>query len=252
MDISMSSGFSFARVLQLCKRNLFLKKKMILIGLAALIGLLLVLYAGIYAFTPTHLDVPKESLEFSGKNTVFTIALRIFQYVGYAFTSTMFYELNSTGSAPQFFTLPAKTSEKLLSAWLISYVGYTVFGIIVLYLFSLIMDVDQKLFFSTNTFNELWMYTILQSIFLFGAVYFKANNFLSTIVAILGFMISLGLIFFLLNLFFDDFEAWSFTIPTTLLASTTSHIISSIVFTILVSALFIWFTYLRLKNRQIA
>jgi len=107
-------------------------------------------------------------------------------------------------------------------------------------------------FFSIDTLNELWTYTIFQSVFLFGAVYFKANNFLSTIVAMLAALVSLGLIFLLLTNLVAGFEEWTFTIPTTLLASTATNIVSSILFTLIVSALFIWFAYLRLKNRQIA
>ena len=217
---------------------------MIFIGLAAIATIIVFIKASLIYYGDGSSNMAPVIMSF---------AFVIFQYTGYAFTSTMFNELNSAGSSPQFYTLPATNFEKLTAAWLISYVCYTVVGLIALYVLNLLSGMSTGWFFSIDTFNKLWTYTIFQSIFLFGAVYFKANNFLSTIVAILGALISLGLIFLLITkLVPAGFEGWSFKIPTTLFMSSTSHIVSSIVFTLVVSALFIWFAYLRLKNRQIA
>lgn len=245
MSMAVTNNFSMDRIIYLCKRYIAIKKNMIFIGLAAMASIIVFIKAVlIYLGDGSHNLAP----------AILSLAFVIFQYAGYAFTSTMFNELNSAGSAPQFYTLPATTFEKISAAWLISYVGYTLVGLTALYILSLLSGMEAGWFFSLNTFTELWIYTIFQSIFLFGAVYFKANNFLSTIVAMLGLMISLGLIYFLLEHIhvFDSMKTWTFSIPTTLLASTTTHIISSIVFTVILTSLFIWFAYLRLKNRQIA
>ena len=244
-SISMKNSFSLERVIQLCKRYVAIKKNMILIGASAIIGLLLIVYALILSFAPSDFTL-------SNSLVVMTFAFMIFKYTGYAFTSTMFNELNNSGSAPQFYNLPANTSEKLFSAWLLSYVCYTLIGLVALYIFTLISGMSADWFFSKQTMGEIVLYTIVQSIYFFGAVYFKANNFISTLVALLAFNLSLVLIYLALKTYIPGFEEWLSSVAVNFIKSVFSNNFTNVLFTIVISAMIMWFAYRKLKNRQIA
>ena len=237
------NSVSFQRILQLCKRYVAFKKKMIQVGFAVIISLITVMAIWMLNFMPD---------DHRSLNMVFSFAFILFQYAGYALSSTMFNELNEKGSAPQYFTLPAKTTEKLLSAWLISYVAYTLIGLFFLYIFSMIIGMDIGSVLTMQNLSEFMIYTTLQSIFIFGAIYFKANNFLSTVLALFVFMITFSLIYLGLKTYIPGFETWLSGSLSVLTSSIFANLTSGILFTLLISGLFIWFTFIRLNNRQIA
>lgn len=237
------NSVSFQRVLQLCKRYVALKRRMIEVGFAVIISLITVMSIWMLNFMPD---------DHRSLNMVFSFAFILFQYAGYALSSTMFNELNEKGSAPQYFTLPAKTTEKLLSAWLISYVAYTIIGLFSLYIFSMVIGMDTGSVLTMENFSEFMIYTILQSIFIFGAIYFKANNFLSTLLTLFVFMTTFSLIYLGLKTYISGFEAWLSGFLSVFTSSISANLASGILFTLLVSGLFTWFTFIRLKNRQIA
>jgi hypothetical protein len=225
---------------------MFIKKEMILKGLSVIVSLLLVIYLTLLFFNQSLNDSA------SGAIVVNVFALFIFKYSGYALTSTMFYELNSSGSAPFIYTLPAKTSEKLFSAWLFSFVGYTTVGLTALYLFSLIIGMDANWIFSKENFVQIQIYTIGQSVYFLGAVYFRNNNFLSTFLALLIVGIGFSLVIFFIKEHFPGFEAWTSYIWIQLEHYLFSSNLKSILFTAVISSGFIGLAYRKLKNRQIA
>ena len=53
----MNSSFSFERVILLCKRYLAIKQNMILIGVSAMMGLLVLTYVGMIYFDPVNLQL---------------------------------------------------------------------------------------------------------------------------------------------------------------------------------------------------
>ncbi|MDR9419774.1 hypothetical protein [Gracilimonas sp.] len=243
MDTKTINQFSTARVLQLTKRYVELKKRMLLIGFAVIISFIVALSVWVLFYVPDN---------FSSHRLIFSYGLLIFYYAGFALSSTMFDELNKESLASQFYTLPVKTSEKLLSAILVSYVGYTLVGLIVLYVFSIIIGMNSADIFTTQRLSDLMIYTILQAIFIFGAVYFKANNFLSTLVSVFVFLLASTLMILGLKSIFPGLED-SFSLGVlSFISGDILNLGSGILFTLLISAFFIWFTYLRLKNRQIA
>ncbi|MEP1304598.1 MAG: hypothetical protein ABJK11_12525 [Balneola sp.] len=241
----MNSSFSFERVILLCKRYLAIKQNMILIGVSAMMGLLVLTYVGMIYFDPVNLQL-------TGSINVMTFAFIIFKYSGYGLASTMFYELNSKGSAPQFFTLPSNAFEKLVSAWLVSYVSYTIVGFCALYSFSLIVGKDPALFFSKQTLNELIIYSIGHSVYFFGAIYFKANNFLATLVS----LISLSAIFMLVGYLIDTFVPGIDHSMRKFVSLFDNPFFNSsfgnLLLIVGLSGFFIWMSLVRLKNRQIA
>ena len=218
---------------------------MILTGFGILLGLIVLAKVFIHYFMnfPGFNDSPR----------IISMAFSIFTWGGYAFTSTMFNELNKPSTAAQFLTLPASNLEKLCSAWLVSYVGYTLVGILVLDIIILILEgwgVSWLLNF--EMLNRLLTYTIVQSLFLFGAVYFKANNFLSTLVTIIGVAIFWSLWMIWLQKIYPDFSFRVLTKFGLLASSEEKNLMFSFVTSISISGLFIWFSFLRLKKRQIA
>lgn len=221
-------------------RNIALKKGMIYGGLVIIAGLLLITKLLTTFFPPINLIFGP---------VLFSTTAMIMTYGGYAFSSTMFNELNSAGSASQFLTLPASTLEKLTAAWLVSYVAYTAVGMAALYILSLIVGVNVSSMSTFTSLSGFYIYTILQSVFLFGAIYFKANNFLSTLVAMLVFAIGLSLISITLNSFIPNIAPLLFSVSSYFSVETP---IGGIVNTVIISLVFLGFAYLRLKNRQIA
>lgn len=167
------------------------QKRMIMIGGAIIVGIIALLYIPMVALAPSNF----KSL---GPVNIMTIAFTLFTWAGYGLTSTMFEEINSAEFATQYFTLPASSFEKLTSALALSYISYSILGLFALHFISLILGIDSNFIFKIETFNNLLIYTIFQSVFLFGAAYFKTNNFLSTVVSILAFMIVFSLIIFVL------------------------------------------------------
>ncbi len=243
MNESISAGFSMNRLIQLCSRYFAIKKNMILLGGLAVFGLIAILYFLLVIFGLLPL---RQSGVFGMMDLVFTVL----SYAGYAFTSTMFNEVNTNSTATHFLTLPASSIEKLLSAWVVSYVCYTIVFIFSLYIISLILGVGNNFIFSEEIINRLLAYTILQSIFLFGAVYFKANNFLSTIVALLAFAVMASLI--VLALDYVGFSKNGWVLSKFVKGDSTAALFKSVILTTTVSAFFIWLSLSRLKKRQLA
>lgn len=224
----------------LINRQIALKKRMIYGGLAVIIGFLLITILLISLSTPEN--------QLYGPLT-FSIASILVTYGGYAFSSTMFNELNLSGAATQFLTLPASALEKLTAAWFISFVGYTAVGAVSIFLLSLIVDINLSAVPVMSSMPSLYAYIITQSIFLFGAVYFKANNFLATVVAMMVVVLGFSLIYILLKSFIPNI-ATIFDSVTVYLSELKQW--GNILLTIVVSLIFSGLTYLRLKTRQIA
>lgn len=252
-SITQTSGFSIDRFLQVSRRFLLINQKKWAIGFAGAIGLLFVVWFAMNTLGQHNVN-----------SALFTLSLGLglFQLGGYVITGNIFNELNRTGSASQLFTLPASTFEKLFSAWFITYLCYSFFGILILYLFYLLLGVGNTVFFEiqsdyTQTFfgtgiaDHLRTYTIYHSIFLLGAAYFRKYNFLKTAFSILFFFIVVGVlpILFLITIGFSP-EFTPETLQLDLLAENFYWVRYAIGF--FFTILFLVFAYLRLKNRQVA
>ena len=246
MRAILSNNFSFERVIQLCRRYIAIKKRMLIIGASISFGLVLIIYLGMVSLAP-------EAFKQNGVFNVMTIGITIFTYTGYALSSTMFYELNSAGSATMYFTLPTSSFEKLLSALFLSYFCYSLVGLVILYILSIVLGVTDNIFLSVKTLNSLLLYTFFQSVFLFGAAYFKSNNFLSTVVGIMAVAIIISLSVLFLDYIGLWRDGWSLSTLFDISESDKAAIlIKNLVQTIVTTGFFIWMAFRRLKNRQIA
>lgn len=254
----MTQGFSLERFKRVTYRLLLINKKRYALGIGGtLIGLFAFwLLIGVFS--------SQQSLQESSA-IVLAFGTVIYQIGGYVLTASIFSELQSPGSASQFLTLPATTGEKLFSGWMISYVFYTVVAFLGLSLLLMVMTFTGNLFFSaeirsisalTDIYlnNVVLVYLFFNSVFLLGATYFKGNNFLKTAFSLLLFMAFVGFMMVIATYFMGP-ENFTFTIAPLAyfnIDNTILKLLFQLLFTLPFTALFLTFSYFRLKNRQVA
>ena len=104
--------------------------------------------------------------------------------------------------------------------------------------------------FTADVISTILGFFFYQSIFLLGAIYFKSNNFIKTllvvIVFVLGalFVLNIGLLIFGLS---QNQEFFLNIQLGTLWLTPLKYIVGTIMTTV-----FIWLSYLQLKNKQVA
>lgn len=250
--ITQTPGFSFDRFLQVCKRFITINQRTWAIGFAGALGLIIAVWL-MYNF------VGERDILMYG--TISSLLQLLYLLGGLIITSSIFNELHNTGSASQLFTLPASTFEKLSAAWFLSYLCYTVIAIILIVLIHAILgfttDIPQHAvhlsIIDMDLFSQVLSYTTYHSIFLLGAVYFHKNNFVKTALSIILFFLSLGIIFIIL-FFISGAESFSGQISAETIfgLSAGAAWIFRVIISIAITALFLFFSYIRLKNRQVA
>jgi|AntRauTorcE11897_2_1112592.scaffolds.fasta_scaffold03344_3 hypothetical protein len=253
----MTPGFSFERFKQVSYRSLVINKKRYALGIG---GTLI----GLYAFWLLMGVFSSQQTLRENSTAILAFGTVIYQIGGYVLTASIFSELQSPGSASQFLTLPATTSEKLFSGWVISYVLYTIVAFLGLSLLLLVMTLTANLFFSAEVQsiseltkiylnNVVLVYLVFNSVFLLGATYFKGNNFLKTAFSILLFFAVAGfLVIFITFLVGPDNITFIIRPPMFLQNSEYAQLLFQIIYTLPLTALFLVFSYYRLKNRQVA
>lgn len=243
MEAIQTNTFSIERVIMLIKRFLLMRKKMILTGAAVTVVLLAVIGA-------------LSSIGPAANNTIDIIllfnAMSILTYVGGALSSVLFAELNKPGTAVPYLILPASSGEKLLAAGLISYIGFTIVGLISLFLFSLIIGVDPAEFAGMITWQHILNYVSAQSVFLFGSAFFHSNNFLNTFLWVILFFGLFALITILLNKFSLGSLLWFSGSDTFTYADIRGSSAFSLIVNLPATCFFLWMTHRRLQKRQIA
>jgi len=214
--LAINNNFSLKRFNLVLKRFIIFNRQSWLLGYGAGFGFLLLIW-----LIPITLSTP-DSSHYSF-DAILSSAFLIYTLGGLLLTSHLFYELHSSASAYQLLTLPAATFEILFSAWLISSLGYTLAVVIGLIGLSIVVESISAIlmgsFANYSLFNPFRMdflatmgtYLGYQSIFLFGAVFFRKNNFLKTLISIIIiFMmiaaVSVTTFFFIMSSQQDGFE----------------------------------------------
>jgi hypothetical protein len=182
-----TNSYNPQRQLLLLGRQLSVSRQTWLIAAGAIFGVLLIVTALAAVLNPAEL------YEIQG------FYLVAFFFGGLIFTSQAFKELHSPHRSYFFLTLPASTLEKLVAAWLITsplyIIGFTLFSFIIFLLGFLIGGVpfSMSYFFNGGLGEAILSYMVVQTTFLWGAVYFRKNNFLKTVLAliVLGIILSL-------------------------------------------------------------
>lgn len=243
MEASQRQLFSSERVFMLIRRFFFMRKKMLVVGMAISICILAIL--GLLSLIGSSPD------QFIQKVFVRN-ALSIMTFVGAALSSVMFSELNSSDSAVPYITLPVSSAEKLIAAGLMIYIGYTIVGLTIVYFFSLVIGLDFNSFFAELTPGYLLNYLSFQTIFLFGSAFFRSNNFLSTLLSVMLFFAAIALISVAIaNLYQGPLVRFGNPVMDVIETFRNSTILM-LLFHLGLSGLFLGLTYRRLQTRQIA
>jgi hypothetical protein len=250
-----TNSFSFTRLVQVIKRTYILNKRTWGTGALVIIGALLLFW-----FFPLILGRQPWHQFISGN--LIQPALFFYTVGGLFLTSAVFYELHSPDSAFLTLTLPATSFEKIASAWLITSVLFTVASaliyiilVLILHGFSMIyVDADVPFSLYQLETSEIGQTVVsyfgYQSIFLLGAIIFKKNNFLKTLLAIIVFMIGLFMIVgFLFLIIGGETLTGSYTVQfsANALFNTLYPIINILIVIVILSI-----SYIRLKNKQVA
>jgi hypothetical protein len=182
-----SSIYNPERQLLFVQRQATLFRNRWFIAAAAIMGVLLLITLATAYFSPQKLHQMVGFYQFT------------FWLVGLIFTSQIFLELHAPNQAYSFLTLPVSTLEKLMGSWLLTsplYVlGFTAISYLIYLLGVLVTGfaVSPLTFFAQGYWQSVASYMVIQTIFLWGAVYFRKNNFLKTVLAQLVLSVLLGL-----------------------------------------------------------
>ena len=182
--MNTSSVFSLQRFYLVLRRHMMYNQKTLLVSFAA---------AGAFLLVVSFLNTFTSRGEFSIET--FNILGMVLLFVGgFLLTSRVFNELHTPARGQFFLTLPASNLEKLATAWLVSAPVYTIIALLGLTLVSLLASLLSALAFGSGimVFNPLTkpvifmagIYLVTQSVFLLGAVYFRKNNFMKTLLAL--------------------------------------------------------------------
>lgn len=181
--MEQNNFFSFSRLVNMIIRHYVLSYKGLIIAFSAIVGVLAIIGA---------------LISFGQPGFNFEIFTGLFYFlmftVGYIFTSTVFNEMHRPECSVYYLSLPSSNFEKLLTAWLAStlfyllisfaayHIAYVLASLFALAMFEVPFGLRSVL--SAEFFKVSLVYSITQSIFFFGAVYFKGYNFLKTILSV--------------------------------------------------------------------
>jgi hypothetical protein len=173
----ISNSFNRKRFFLLLKKDFYTQYKTYLIALGAIFGILLI----VNICSITSFDQWNFNLVF------YPLTLFI---GGFIFTSLSFQELAHEQSRISYLTLPASNLEKFISRLITTSIGYVVVSLVLYFLFSAFAFAMNKVIFgyAHPIFNPshpviglcILIYLVTQSIFLFGAIYFRGNTFIKT------------------------------------------------------------------------
>ena len=245
---------SFHRLLQVCKLTYYKNRRQWLTGLLAASGIILVVWVLpllISGFTSGSISGPSD----------FSFAMFVFVLWGLLVTSDIFQELHSPATAYQSLTLPSTSGEKFLAAWILTFPFLLLVFIASLFVISLLVSVIYGILngglsfstiylpFSSETYELTTRYFYYNSLFLLGAILFKKNNFLKTLLAIITIVISF-LFLTAVTMFIitagSGVDSFSFQLDDPHLMDTISRI-----FMFVVAFTSLLLTYLLLKKRQV-
>lgn len=172
------------RLYLLTRRHIFSNAKGWLVAFGAVSGALLVISLLTAYFNPENLP------------NLAPTYITIMFIGGYILTSNIFSELHDTRKATHYLTVPVSTTERLLSAWLLTAVVFPILSMLLITLIILIANLLMNLTLDFQPFQQVFYnggyrifrtYLITQSIFLLGAAYFRKNNFLKTVLTMFVF-----------------------------------------------------------------
>ena len=196
-------GFSLERLWLLIRRSVLLDLKLWVTGFSAVTGFyFLISLMGMYIQSQQTAELPGD---FYHHSSAVNTGLFLYALGGYLMASRIFQELHDPARGYVLLTLPASAKEKFLSAWLITAPFYTIAVMAVLFLMELVCSaIDVRLFgagfgwfnpLNSEVLMKIIAYFGMHSIFLLGGVFFRKNNFIKTILALVIAHIVLAMVF---------------------------------------------------------
>ncbi|AWO00960.1 hypothetical protein DLD77_04210 [Chitinophaga alhagiae] len=175
--------FSFSRFIHLCRLQLAANRKLYLLGMAALAGMLL-------AFMLFFL-ITDDELSYNTQQTIYMIGLVLSSGV---FTTTIFKQYAEKSQRTQALMLPVSALEKMVLAVLLTLVVYPlVYTVICLSCLKVMNYIDiywlgnpNALYWLNASYTPglLIMYVYVQSFVLLGAIWFRKQTFVKSAVMI--------------------------------------------------------------------
>jgi hypothetical protein len=204
--MNRDSLFDWKRLIHLIKNEIVGSYRSLLVTTGALAGILLVIYL----------------LQMIGHNSRDFLQVWYFLILfigGFVVSSKIFSPIHDRRQNYIYLTLPASDYEKFISKLLLSSVGWVIGATVCYVLFSIIaMAVSQLIWedsmgifspFKADYLTGMAVYLVLQSIFVFGSVYFQKNALAKTVGSLFLFGLCLALITGLLaRLIFAKYIPW--------------------------------------------
>ncbi len=248
--------FSLERFALLIKRYAMFNLKSWLIGFGALAGVLIVVSALSIIFSAGVYRI-------SGMVTLG----QIFIFVGGLMITSMAYNEIHTPAKSQFYlTLPATAAEKLFSHWIVTSVIFVLLANVllsaVLFLTSAIaymsLSTPIEVFnpFTSENMTLMAIYLVVHSIFFLGALYFRKNNFLKTILSVFVIQTVINIFIVILAYLLIGKEGFQtdmqgFNVGLTQFGTETFPLLMKILFFGILGPFCLLVSYFRLKEREV-
>ncbi len=250
----MEDIFNIKRASDLCRRQLFLNKNALLISGGAVLGLLLCITALTGHYHPENLH---------GLNALNLVVMFL---GGAVFSSHAFSELQNTEKAMSYLTLPVSNAERFFSAWVLTSPFYIIGSLIaivlinsfgVLFASGLNYATYMEHLFNHNFWITIAAYLSAQPIFFLGAVAFRKNNLMKTLLSV--FILQFGLIAFGVFIMWISFGcnwqyAKEFNVDPLTFSPSIEHlfiVISKIVYWGVLPIYLLIVSFFKLKERQL-
>ncbi len=248
--------FSLQRFALLIKRYAMFNMKSWLIGLGALAGVLIVVSALTIIFSGGVYRI--SGMVSLGQVIIFTGGLLI--------ASMAYNEIHTPAKSQFYLTLPATTAEKLFSHWIVTSVIFILLANVLLFavlfltssiaFFALSIPIETFNPFTNENLTLMSIYLVVHSIFFLGALYFRKNNFLKTILSLFVIQTVLNIFIFLLAYLVMGKEAFQgdmqdININITQFTTEVFPVVMKVLFFGLLGPFCLVVSYFRLKEREV-
>lgn len=188
--MNLAEHFDIKRFWLVLRRDVFVQYRTIAVTVAAAFGVLLI--AGLL------------SAYFGGDGDFHTVGFTLLLFFGgFIFTAHVYHELHKPLEGAAWLLMPASTLEKFLARAVLVSVGMAVGGGIIYFFFALVSEGINQLIFARGheLFNPVGRdallamahYMVWNAVILLGAVYFRKNSLIKTILSLTGLAILLAL-----------------------------------------------------------
>jgi hypothetical protein len=188
--MNLRERFDIKRFWLVLRRDVFVQYRTIVVTVAAAFGVLLI--AGLL------------SAYFGGDGDYHTVGFTLLLFFGgFIFTAHVYHELHKPLEGAAWLLMPASTLEKFLARAVLVSVGMAVGGGVIYFVFALVSEGINQLIFgrghelfnpvSRDALLAMAHYIVWNAVVLLGAVYFRKNSLIKTVLSLTGLAIVLGL-----------------------------------------------------------